>query len=191
MAFDIVLFLLAAWVLYCVARVMTAPCNAIEVGANVPALCPVAFAFQTYMGVREFYLELNPGHKKYVMHGTSLTPETIIEVWEEAGFQLVKHQYRVVELVPRERMKLVSEAGQVRVLGLFRGKTRSEVEFRFNPMGESQCSLGLTICIVFPNKLRHLLARLFFTEEIWRRHARQEMYALARLIERRYVQKIA
>jgi hypothetical protein len=183
--------LLAAWVLYCALRVFTAPRNAVQVVAEVGARCPVDFAFQTYMKVRECYLELSPGHKKYEMHGTTLSPETVIEVWEEAGFQLVKHHYRVVELVPRERMLLVSEASRVRVLGLFRGQTRSEVEFRFRPTGQTQCSLGLTICIVFPNKLRHLLARVFVTDAIWQRHARQEMAALAKLIEQRYASSAA
>ena len=178
--------LFAAWLLYCLWRVVSAPQNAIQVGTDVPAHCPIDFAFQTYMKVREFYLQLSPGHKKYEMNGTGLTPETIIDIWEEAGFQLVKHKYRVVELVPRQRMRLLSESSQVRVLGLFRGQSRSEVEFRFTPRGDSECALGLTICIVFPNKLRHLLARLFFTQAIWQRHAEQEMNALARLVESRY-----
>lgn len=175
-----------AWVLYCVGRVLAAARDAVEVSAQVPARCPVSFAYQTYMRVREFYLQLSPAHQKYEMHGAGLSAETVIDVWEEAGFQLVKHQYRVVELVPGERMKLVSARSQVRVLWLFRGTSRSEVEFRFVAAGESACTLGLTICIVFPNKLRHLLARLFFTEAIWQRHARQEMHALARLMEARY-----
>jgi len=120
------------------------------------------------------------------MLGNTLGPETVIDVWEEAGFQLVKHKYRVVELVPDQRMRLVSERSQVKVLGLFGGQSRSEVEFRFTPSGGSTCLLGLTICIVFPNKLRHLLARLFFTEAIWQRHAEQEMSELARHIEARH-----
>lgn len=175
-----------AWLVYCALRVLLAPRQAVVVGAEVPARCPVGFAYQTYMHVREFYVRLSPAHKKYEMPGSALTPETLIDVWEEAGFQLVKHQYRVTELVPGERMRLVSEASQVRVLGLFRGQTRSEVEFRFSPAGERACRLGLTICIVFPNPLRHLLARLFFTQAIWQRHAREEMNALARLMEARY-----
>jgi len=176
----------AAWLLYCLWRVVSAPRNAIQVCTEVRARCPVDFAFQTYLKIREFYLLLSPGHKKYEMNGTGLTSETIIDIWEEAGFQLVKHKYRVVELVPRQRMRLLSESSQVQVLGLFRGRSRSEVEFRFTVTGESECALGLTICIVFPNKLRHLLARLFFTRAIWQRHAEQEMNALARLIESRY-----
>lgn len=191
MVFRLIQLVLAAWALYCVVRVVTARRNAVEVGTQVPAHCPVGFAFQTYLSVREFYLQLSPGHRKYDMHGTSLTPTTVIDVWEEAGFQAVRHQYRVTELVPGERMRLVSEASEVRVLGLFRGRTRSEVEFRFLPAGEADCSLGLTIRIVFPNRLRHLLARLFFTEAIWQRHAEQEMKALARLIEQRHAAAMA
>lgn len=179
-------FAIAAWVLYCAWRVLTAPRDAVEVGADVPARCPVAFAYQTYMRVREFYLQLSPAHQKYEMQGATLNAETVIDVWEEAGFQRVKHQYRVAELVPGERMRLVSEHSQVRVLGLFGGQSRSEVEFRFSPVGPSDCLLGLTIAIVFPNKLRHWLARLFFTQAIWQRHALQEMQALARLMENRY-----
>ena len=186
MTLTIIQGLFAAWLLYCLARVVTAPRNAIQVGTEVRTRCPVDFAFQTYMKVREFYLQLSPAHKKYEMNGTGLTPETVIDIWEEAGFQLVKHKYRVVELVPGQRMRLLSESSQVRVLGLFRGQSRSEVEFRFTPTGESECALGLTICIVFPNKLRHLLARLFFTQAIWQRHAEQEMNALSRLTESRY-----
>lgn len=74
----------------------------------------------------------------------------------------------------------------VRALGLFSGQSRSEVEFRFNPTGEAECSLELTICIIFPNKLRHLLARLFFTQAILRRHTKEEMAALAQLVESWY-----
>lgn len=160
--------------------------NAIEVSAEVPARCPVSFAFETYMHVREFYLQLSPAHRKYEMQGARLDADTVIDVWEEAGFQLVKHQYRVVELVRDQRMRLVSEHSRVRVLGLFGGQSRSEVEFRFAPDGEGACTLGLTICIVFPNRLRHLLARLFFTRAIWQRHAQEEMRALAGVMERRY-----
>jgi hypothetical protein len=60
------------------------------------------------------------------------------------------------------------------------------VEFRFYPAADAQTNLGLTIRIVSPNWFRHLLARLFFTETIWRAHAREEMNALARIIEQRY-----
>ena len=187
MALTLLHLALAGWFLYCLWRVATSPRNAVQVGTEVSAKCPVESAFGTYMKVREFYLKLSPGHKKYEMQGHALTPDTIIEVWEEAGFQLVKHKYRVIELVPRERMRLVSEASQVRVLGLFHGQSRSEVEFRFRSIGTSECSLGLSICIVFPNRLRHLLARLFFTEAIWQRHAEQEMAALARVVELRQV----
>lgn len=182
----VIQLVVAAWLLYCLWRVLSASREAVEVGAEVPARCPVAFAYQTYMRVREFYLQLSPAHQKYEMLGTSLNPETVIDVWEEAGFQQVKHKYRVVELVHGQSMKLVSEKSQVRVLWLFRGQSRSEVEFRFIPTGEATCRLGLTICIVFPNKFRHLLARLFFTQAIWQRHAQQEMHALARLMEARY-----
>lgn len=85
----------------------------------------------------------------------------------------------------------MSEASQVRVLGLFRGQSRSEIEFRFRSTTAADSSLGLTITIVFPNKLRHFLARLFFTEAIWLHHAEQEMSALAAIIEQRYAQKAA
>ncbi|HBI14223.1 MAG TPA: hypothetical protein DDY20_01675 [Desulfobulbaceae bacterium] len=177
---------LVSWVLYCAIRVVIAPRNAIQVGANVLANTPNDFAFQTYMKVREFYLQLSPGHKKYELRGTELLKDVVIDVWEEAGFQFVKHQYRVSELIPPERMKLVSESSQVKVLGLFRGQTRSEVVFRFTPTADSKTTLGLAICIVFSSKLRQFLARLFFTEAIWQAHAKQEMKALARLIEQRY-----
>ncbi len=176
----------AAWLLYCVWRVVTAPRDAIRIDTEVVAQCPVGDSFQTYMKVREFYLQLSSGHKKYEMHGNGLTPETIIDIWEEAGYQFVKHKYRVTKLVPRQRMCLVSEASQVRILGLFRSQSRSEVEFRFREAEGGKSILGLTICIVFPNKLRHLLARLFFTQVIWQRHAEEEMNALARLVETRY-----
>ncbi|OKY76892.1 MAG: hypothetical protein BM485_02190 [Desulfobulbaceae bacterium DB1] len=38
---------------------------------------------------REFYLQLSPAHKKYEVQGTSLTSDTVIDVWEEAGKRLV------------------------------------------------------------------------------------------------------
>jgi hypothetical protein len=174
------------WLAYNGWRVFSAPRNAVEVGADVQANCPPKFAFQTYMKVREFYLLLSPGHKKYEMSGASFMKDVVIDVWETAGFQFVKHQYRVTELVLNERMGLVSEKSQVKVLGLFKAESRSEVEFRFYPTADAQTNLGLTIRIVSPNWFRHLLARLFFTEAIWRAHARAEMNALAKIIEQRY-----
>ena len=44
--------------------------------------------------------------------------------------------------------------------------------------------------LVFANRFRHLVARLFFTKAIWAAHARQEMAALARLIELRYIERM-
>lgn len=179
---------LAGWAGYNGWRVASAPRQAVQVGAEVPARCPRDFAFRTYMQVRDFYLELSPGHRKYELHGTDLLQDVVIDVWEQAGFQFVQHEYRVTELVPPERMRLVSDSSRVRVLGLFKGRTRSEVEFRFAAASASGTTLGLTICIVFPNPLRHLLARLFFTEAIWQAHAKEEMTALARLMERRWAE---
>jgi hypothetical protein len=40
--------------------------------------------------------------------------------------------------------------------------------------------------IDFPNKLRHLLARLLFTQAIWQSHAKDEIAALATVLEQRY-----
>jgi hypothetical protein len=174
------------WLGYNGWRVFWAPRNAVEVGADVQAKCPQNFAFQTYLKVREYYLCLSPGHRKYEISGTDLLKDVVIDVWETAWFQFVKHQYRVIELVPNERMELVSENSQVKVLGLFTGASRSEVGFRFYPAADNRTHLGLTIRIVFPNWFRHLLARVFFTEAIWRAHAREEMNALARIIEQRY-----
>lgn len=182
---EVLLALLAAWAVYNVWRVIVSRGNAVEVAAETVTNVPVQAAFAQYMKVREYYLDLSPGHRKYeIVAGTS-PADMVIEVWETAGFQFVKHRYRIAGLVPDERMNLVSEASEVRVLGLFRGVTRSEVEFRFQPEGEARTRLGITIRIVFPNGFRQLLARLFFTEAIWRRHARQEMAALGRIIERR------
>lgn len=176
----------AAWAAYCAARVVAAPRQAVQVGTEVAARCPCDFAYQTYLGVRHFYLRLSPGHQKYEMQGEPLGPDTVIHIWERAGFQQVRHQYQVAENVPGRLMRLVSPASQVRVLGLFRGQTRSEVAFRFTAAGPQACRLGLTICIVFPNRLRHLLARVVFTQAIWQRHAEQEMAALARWVGREW-----
>lgn len=138
------------------------------------------------MQVREYYLQLSPGHKKYEMSGTDLTKDVVIDVWETAGFQFVRHQYRVTEMAPNERMKLVSEKSTVTIMGIFKGESRSEVEFRFQPTGDGKTNLALTIQIIFPNRLRHFMARLFFTEAIWRSHAREEMNNLAGILEGRY-----
>ncbi|WP_313054371.1 hypothetical protein [Pseudomonas lopnurensis] len=187
-AFKLVLWgAAAAWPAYNLWRVFTAPQNAIEVSAAAHARCPRSFAFQTYMEVREYYKQLSSGHRKYVMSGGErLMEDVVIDVWETAGFQFVKHRYRVTELIPDRRMRLLSEHSEVRVLWLFKGRSRSEVEFRFDDAAANETSLGLTIRIVFANRLRHLVARLFFTEAIWAAHAREEMKALARMIERRY-----
>lgn len=180
-----------SWLVYNLYRVLTEPRQAVEVGAQVVTRCPRPFAFQSYMKVREYYLQLSDGHRRYEMSGTHLTEDMIIDVWETAGFQYVKHRYRVVELIPNERMQLLSERSEVRVLGLFKGTSRSEVEFRFDDYTHTQTTLGLTIRIVFANHLRHLLARLFFTEAIWAAHARREMAALARIMEQRQIEQTA
>jgi hypothetical protein len=180
-----------SWLAYCAWRVFSSPQNAIQVGAKVISKCPRNFAFQTYMKVREYYLKLSPSHKKYEMHGTNLLQDAVIDVWEQAGFQLVKHKYKIAEIVPNERMALVSDKSQVTVLGFIKGQSRSEVEFKFDAASENETVLGLTIRIVFPNKLKHLLARLVFTEAIWQTHAKEEMTALARLIEQRYAENVA
>lgn len=182
---QIFLALLAAWATYNLWRVMRSGGNAIEVGAEAVTNVPVEAAFREYMKVREFYLDLSPGHRKYEIAGTSPTGDMIVDIWETAGFQSVRHRYRIAELVENRSMKLVSEKSQVRVLGLFGGVTRSEAEFRFAPLDDAHARLAITIRIVFPNRLRHFLARVFLTEEIWRGHARQEMKALARIIEQR------
>jgi hypothetical protein len=174
------------WLGYNAWRVFFSLHNAIEVIADVEAKCPREFAFLAYMKVREYYLRLSAGHKKYEMSGTDLLKDVVIDVWETAGFQYVKHRYRVSDLVPNEKMVLVSENSHVKIFGIFKSQSRSEVEFRFRSTTSGHTNLGLTIRIVFPNRFRHLLARLFFTEAIWRSHAREEMNALARIIEQHY-----
>ncbi len=183
---TIFLALLFGWGCYNLVRVLLAPGNAVEVFADSKAEVPVAAAFSAYMKVREFYLDLSPGHRKYEIIGGPAPEDMVIDIWETAGFQFVKHKYRIAELVPDARMRLVSPQSEVRVLGVFRGISRSEAEFRFQPDGDDRTLLSLTIRIIFPNKIRAFLARMFFTEAIWRRHARQEMAALARIIEQRY-----
>lgn len=174
------------WVGYNVWRVFSAQQHSVIVGAQVLANCPLDFAFSSYMQVREYYRQLSPGHQKYEMSGTDLTKDVVIDIWETAGFQFVQHQYRVTEMVPNERMKLVSEKSKVKIMGIFKGESRSEVEFRFQPTSEGKTNLSLTIQIIFPNWLRHFMARLFFTEAIWRSHALEEMSTLARIIEERF-----
>jgi len=112
--------------------------------------------------------------------------DAVIDVWETAGFQFVKHKYRVTEMLANEKMKLVSEKSNVRVLGLFKGENRSEVEFRFHPIPGGKTNLGVTIQIIFSNRIRHFMARLFFTEAIWKSHALEEMKALASIIEQQF-----
>lgn len=177
--------LLALWGLYNLMRVFQRPDNSIEVTASVPAHCSAARAFREYMNIGEYYLQLSPAHKRYQRTGDDLLTDTVIHICEQAGFQRVEHQYRVVELIPDRRMRLVSEHSRVTVLGLFRGESRSDTDFSFTPRGQHYCELGLSIQISFPNRLRHLLARLFFTEQIWQAHAREEMQALAAHIEQR------
>lgn len=186
MLITVVEVIASAWVIYSVWRVIAAPQNAIEVSTEALAKCPREFCYNTYLQVREYYLKLSTAHKKYEPSNPSQPKEGFIDVWETAGFQFVKHRYRIVNMVPNERMNLVSERSEVRVLGLFRSHTRSEVEFRFKDAPEKNTSLGLTIRIIFPNWIRHLLARLFFTEAIWQAHAREEMSALAQVMQKRY-----
>jgi hypothetical protein len=176
----------ATWLGYNAWRVFNANGNAIEVTSRTTAACPREFSYETYLKIREYYLDLSQAHKKYEVGGSSSSGEDIINVWEKAGFQFVKHRYRVVDNVPQERMLLVSEQSEVTIFGLLRSRTRSEAEFRFSDAPENATSLGLTIRIVFPNKIRQLLARVFFTEFIWQAHAKQEMAALAQLMQKRY-----
>lgn len=180
---------LLAWLAWCLWRVFTASGNAIDVRTEAAARCPRSFAFATYLKVREFYLELSPAHLKYQQRDPAAGAASVIDVCEKAGFQRVEHAYRIAELEPETRMVLVSERSRVCVLGLFRGETRSEVEFRFSDGARGDTVLGLHIRIVFPTLWRHLLARLFFTQAIWQAHAQQEMRALARLVEARYAQR--
>ena len=176
----------AIWLGYNVWRVANSNRNAIEVVALATAACPRKFSYDTYLKIREYYLELSRAHKKYEVDAVSSGGGDVIDVWEKAGFQFVKHRYRLVDNVPQKRMLLVSEQSEVTVFGIFRSRTRSEAEFRFSDASGNATSLGLTIRIVFPNKIRQLLARLFFTEFIWQAHAREEMAALAQLMQKRY-----
>lgn len=174
------------WVGYNGWRVFLSNRNSVKVGAEVQAECPHDFAFQTYLKVSEYYLQLSPAHEKYEVSGNNPLKDAVIDVWETAGFQSVKHKYRVTEMKTSERMKLVSEKSNVKTLGLFKGESRSEVEFRFHPTSDGKTNLGLTIQIVFPNWFRHFMARLFFTEAIWNTHALEEMNALARIMEQQF-----
>ena len=174
------------WIGYNGWRVFSSQRNSIKVGAEVQAKCPHDFSFQSYLKVREYYLKLSPAHEKYEVSGNDLMKDAVIDVWETAGFQSVRHKYRVTEMLTNERMKLVSENSKVKTLGLFKGESRSEVEFRFHPTSDGKTNLGLTIQVVFPNWLRHFMARLFFTEAIWRSHALEEMNALARVMEEQF-----
>jgi len=133
------------WLVYNIVRIFSSTLNAVEVVADVECKCPQSFAFKTYMKIREFYLDLSPGHRKYKIIGKNLLDDMVIDIWETAGFQFVKHKYRVVELIPNECMKLVSEQSQVKVMGVFKGTSRSEVEFRFSSTGMNNSNLGLTI----------------------------------------------
>jgi len=178
--------IMLCWIGYNGFRVLTSPRDAVKVGAEVQANCPHDFAFQSYLKVRDYYLLLSPAHKKYEISGTDLMKDVVIDVWESAGFQFVKHKYRVVEMVTNERMRLVSEKSKVKIFGLFKGESRSEVEFSFRPIPDGTSKLGVTIQIVFPNWLRHLMARLFFIEAIWQSHAHEEMNALARIVEQQF-----
>lgn len=82
--------------------------------------CPNNFAFQTYMKVREFYFKFNPCQNKYERQGANLLQDAVIDVWEQAGFQLVMHKYKTAELVPNERMAMVLEKSNVTVLCFFK-----------------------------------------------------------------------
>ncbi len=174
------------WLGYNILRVLFSDCNSVKVGAEVEANCPHDFAFQSYMNVGEYYLDLSPAHKKYEITGTDLMNDVVIDVWENAGFQFVKHKYQVTKVLTNESMKLVSEKSKVRVLGIFNAENRSEVEFRFLPGPDGTSKLGITIQIIFPNWFRHLMARLLFTASIWKLHAVEEMNALARITEQKY-----
>ncbi len=130
------------WIGYNAWRVFSSLHNAVEVVADVEAKCSREYAFHTYMKVREYYLRLSAGHKKYEMSGTDLLKDVVIDVWETAGLQYVKHRYRVSELVPNEKMALVSENSQVKVFGIFKSQSRSEVEFRFRSTTSGHTNLG-------------------------------------------------
>jgi hypothetical protein len=80
------------WVGYNGWRVFSSHRNSVNVGAEVQAECPHDFAFQTYLKVREYYLKLSPAHEKYEVSGNDLMKDAVIDVWETAGFQSVKHQ---------------------------------------------------------------------------------------------------
>jgi len=179
----ITVFLL--WVLYNIWIVIQSAKNSIVVGAVVKTNCIQEQAFEEYLNVKDYYLELSKAHKKYEINGDELLKDAVIEIWEKSGFQLVKHKYKIIELVPNERMKLISEKSDTTVLGVFKSHSRSETEFTFSPLSDISTELCLSINIIFPNKFRHLLARVFFTKLIWQAHANDEMKELAKIIEKR------
>lgn len=147
-------------------------------------------AYAAYQGIPEFYTSLSKAHQEFCILDKNWEEGGLIRIKESAGFQDVVHHYAIKELIPGDKIYLVSLESKVRVLGIIHTTNRTDVTFSFSK-GEKGSKLGLEILIIFPNRISQILAYSTGTKIIWNRHAIDEMKGLVRELEARALQRNA
>lgn len=141
-------------------------------------------AYAAYLGIPEFYTSLSKAHKEFCVLDKNWEEGGLIRIKESAGFQDVVHHYALKELIPSDKIYLVSLKSKVRVLGVIHTTNRTDVTFSFS-RGEKDSKLGLEILIIFSNRISQIIAFATGTKIIWNRHAVDEMKGLIRELDRR------
>jgi hypothetical protein len=154
----------------------------ISVSYNVACNKPVSTAYATYLNIKDFYLDLSKGHKEYTIIDSNWEQGGKIKVRESAGFQYIEHCYKIKNRVENRLVHLVSPASQSKIFGFIRGTNQSEAIFEFIEKGDG-CQIRFKLMILFPSRLKQILALTVLTPIIWKKHAKEEMNNLVRIIE--------
>lgn len=180
----VVLYAYLFWLLVCTFAAYREDGAIIQVFCEAPCSLDREVAYAAYGGISEFYMSLSKSHQEFCVLDNNWAEGGLIRVRESAGFQDLVHHYCIKELIPGERMHLVSQESKVRVLGIIHSANRTEVTFSFAE-SEKGSNLGLKILIVFPSRISQILAYSMGTKLIWNRHAIEEMKGLVRELEAR------
>jgi hypothetical protein len=142
-------------------------------------------AYAAYLGIPEFYTSLSKAHKEFFVLDKNWEEGGLIRIKESAGFQDVIHHYVLKELIPGDKIYLVSLKSKVRVLGVIHTTNRTDVTFSFLRGEEKDSKICLEILIIFSNRISQILAYATGTKIIWSHHAIDEMKGLIPELEKR------
>lgn len=135
--------------------------------------------FDFFEHLDQNYLKLSPSHQSFDIQNVSkLEKNAIIDNTESAGGQHITHRYRVVDFIPNEYIKMVSEKSLVRgKAGFIPYKMRVKTIVEFEIVSENKHdSLVLSkLIITFPSKSKMVFANLGGTKKIWQAHFNEEM----------------